>query len=83
MLSDYINAAMRHAEYEVLEDNEGWFGHIPQLPGVWASERNVEETRNELRGVLEDRILYRLVKGLTVPAVDGIDLMSLTPSRVA
>ena len=37
VLSDYTNAAMRHAEYEVLEDNEGWFGHIPQLPGVWAS----------------------------------------------
>jgi len=50
---------------------------------VWASEQSVEETRDELRNVLEDWLLYRLVKGLAVPPVDGIDLMSLTSSQVA
>jgi len=52
---------------------------------VWASEQSVEETRDELRSVLEDWLLYRyrLVKGLAVPPVDGIDLMSLTSSQVA
>lgn len=54
MLTDFLNAAIRHAAYEKLEDDEGWFGQIPPLQGVWASEKTVGETRYELRSVLED-----------------------------
>ena len=37
MLTDYLNAALRHAHYEQLPDGEGYYGAISELPGVWAT----------------------------------------------
>ena len=37
MLSTYIEAAMRHATYEWLEEDGIWYAEIPPLPGVWAT----------------------------------------------
>ncbi len=34
MPTDYIQAAMRKAHYEILPDGEGYFGSIPDLQGV-------------------------------------------------
>jgi len=37
MLLKYINAAMNHAEYEILHDEEdGFYGEICICNGVWA-----------------------------------------------
>lgn len=36
MLIDYINAAMHKAHYEILPDDEGYFGKIEGLEGVLA-----------------------------------------------
>jgi predicted RNase H-like HicB family nuclease len=73
MLTEYVAAALRHAEYKRLEDGE-WFGEIPQTPGVWATGSTVEGTREELRSVLEDWILIGLRQGETLPVIDNIDL---------
>jgi hypothetical protein len=75
MLTEYIRAAMDHAEYEDLGD-EGWFGHIaaPGFQGVWAHGSATANTREELQSVLEDWILLRLHRGLSLPVVNGIDL---------
>ena len=74
MLTAYIQAAMRHATYEILEDNEGFYGEIPGLQGVWSNADTLEGCREELQSVLEDWILFRLRRGLEVPMVDGLDL---------
>lgn len=74
MLTDYFDAAMRHAVYETMEDDEGWFATIPDFPGLWASEKTVEATRADLRSALEDWILLGLRQGEPLPVVDGIDL---------
>ena len=73
MLTEYIRAAMRRAEYEDLGP-EGWFGHIPGLPGVWANAPTREATSQELQSVLEDWMLLSLRLGDPLPIVDGIDL---------
>ncbi|HEX5414619.1 MAG TPA: type II toxin-antitoxin system HicB family antitoxin [Chloroflexota bacterium] len=73
MLTEYVDAALKHAEYKRLDDGE-WFGEIPPTPGVWATGTTVEETRTELRSVLEDWILIGLHKGEALPVIDGIDL---------
>lgn len=73
MLTEYVDAALKHAEYKRLGDGE-WFGEIPQTPGVWATGTTVEEARTELRSVLEDWILIGLRQGETLPVIDGIDL---------
>jgi predicted RNase H-like HicB family nuclease len=75
MLTEYIQAAMRHATYEILEDDGTFFGRIPGLEGVWANEETLEASREELQSALEDWIVFSLVNGFEVPPVDGIELV--------
>ena len=74
MLTDYIQAAMRHARYEILEDDGTFYGEIPVCRGVWANAKTLDECRAELQSVLEDWILIRVREGLSLPKVDGINL---------
>ena len=74
MLTDYIRAAMRAAKYEILSDDGAFYGQIPGFDGVWANAATLEECRDELEEVLEDWILFRVSKNLTLPAADGIEL---------
>ncbi len=54
MLTDYIQAAMRRAKYEILEDNGTFYGEIPGFQGVWSNAATLEDCRRELQEVLED-----------------------------
>lgn len=84
MLTDYIQAALRRAAYEILPDNEQppYYGHIPDLQGVWANEATLEACREELRSALEDWLLFSLRRGLPIPVIDGIDLNEV-PDQIA
>jgi len=33
MIQTYIDAAMRQAHYELIQDDEPYYGEIPELPG--------------------------------------------------
>src|ERR1035437_4098080 len=48
MFSEYLHAAMRHAKYEIVEDDESFYGHIEAFPGAWANEKTLEACREEL-----------------------------------
>lgn len=74
MLSQYIQAAMRHARYEILDDDGTFYGEIPPCRGVWANAPTLEGCREELQEVLEDWMLIRVRQGLLLPVIDGIDL---------
>jgi predicted RNase H-like HicB family nuclease len=74
MLTAYIAAALHRAQYEKLAEQEGYFGAIDGLQGVWAQADNLEDCRNQLREVLEDWIVLGLRKGHTLPVIDGIAL---------
>ena len=73
MLTDYINAAMRQARYEILSDGT-FYGEIPPTPGVWADATTLEGCRDELRSVLEGWIILGLRHGQSLPVIDEIDL---------
>ena len=73
MLSEYIAAAMRGAEYKMLEDKTYW-GEIPLLQGVWANADSQKECEEELESVLEDWIMMGLDFGDELPEIDGIML---------
>ena len=45
MITEYINAALSHAKYEIIEDTEPYYGEIPELKGVWATGKTLEECR--------------------------------------
>ena len=72
-MTDYIQAAMRHAHYEILEDGT-YYGEIPDCPGVYASAETLEACREQLHEVLEDWIVLGLRMGHTFPLIDGISL---------
>ncbi|MBI4673536.1 MAG: type II toxin-antitoxin system HicB family antitoxin [Chloroflexi bacterium] len=74
MLTEYIQAAMRRAKYEILSDDHSFYGEIPGFQGVWANAETLEACREELQEVLEDWILFRVARGLTIPRVDKISL---------
>jgi predicted RNase H-like HicB family nuclease len=74
MLTAYIRAAMQRAHYELLEENEGYFGSIPDCPGVWANAETLEACREELQDVLEGWIILGLRTGDPLPVIDGINL---------
>jgi len=52
MFSEYIQAAIKRARYEKLEDDT-WYAEIPGFQGVWANGPTVEECRADLIGALE------------------------------
>lgn len=62
MLTRYIEAAMSHAHYEILEDGS-YYGEISVCPGVWANESTLEECRNILQEVLEEWLWLRSFGG--------------------
>ncbi len=73
ILSDYIDRAMGHAEYDKLEDNS-FAGRIASCKGVLAFGATLKECEGELRSTLEDWILVGLKLGHSLPVLDGIDL---------
>lgn len=74
VLTDYIQAAMRQAQYEMLQEDGTYYGSIPGLQGVWANARTLDSCRKELQEVLEDWILLGLHLGHQLPVLDGINL---------
>jgi len=74
MFREYLAAAMKRAKYEILPDDGTHYGEIPGFQGVLANAPELEECRNILEEVLEDWLLFRISRGLSVPVVDGLDL---------
>ena len=82
MLTDYIQAAMHRAKYEILEDDGSFIGKIPGFQGVWANADTQDVCRKELEEVLEGWIILGLRLGHTLPVVDSMDLTpELVPVR--
>ena len=74
MLTSYIQAAMRKAKYEILNDDNSYYGEIPGFTGIYANAATLEKCREELEEVLEEWILFRVSRNLSVPRVDGMRL---------
>lgn len=65
---------MKRARYEVLKDDHSYYGYIPGFRGVYANAPSKEKCREELREILEEWLLIRLRRNLSLPAIKGIDL---------
>ena len=74
MLQAYFRGELGRAHYEILEDDGGFYGEIPDLEGVYANADSLEECRDELEEVLEEWVLFRVSRNLSLPTVDGIEL---------
>ncbi len=80
MLRSYLDAAMRHAQYEQLEGDEGVYGEIPGFDGLWASAQSHDACVEELASALEDWVTAGLQLGHDLPKVDG---QTLSAPRIA
>jgi predicted RNase H-like HicB family nuclease len=74
MLSKYILSAMKKARYEILEDDNTYYGDIPGFKGVYANADTLEDCREELEEVLEEWLFLRISRNLSIPEIDGIKL---------
>lgn len=74
MLSQYIQAAMREAKYEILSDDGSFYGEIPDFQGVYANAATLEECREELAEVLEEWIFLHLADNTPLPIINGLKL---------
>lgn len=83
MLASYIDKAMAKAVYEIIEDDNTYWGEIPNIQGVWANSDTLEECRNELREALSDWIALRLRLGLEIPIIDKINLNDISKSLMS
>ncbi len=77
MLANYIDMAMEQAVYEIIENEETYWGEIEGFQGVWAQHVTLEGCRRELRDALGDWIALRLQLNLPIPNIASIDLNHL------
>ena len=74
MLTDFIKAAMMHAKYHILEDDNSFFSQVPEIEGAWGNAPTLEECRDDLESAIEDWMLISFQHRLPIPVIDGIDL---------
>ena len=70
VISRYVQQALRQARYRMLEDGT-YCGTVAKLRGVVANADTLEGCRDELAEVVEEWILVRVARGLSVPALGG------------
>jgi hypothetical protein len=68
----YIQAAMRYARYEQLDQGEGYYGEIPVCQGTLANVPTLEACRDQFAEVAEDWIILRLACNLPLPIVGNL-----------
>jgi predicted RNase H-like HicB family nuclease len=74
VLLDYLRAALNHAHYEILPEDQTFYGEVPECQGVYANATTLEACRTELGEVLEEWVLFRVSRNLPLPILDGIEL---------
>jgi len=78
MIVEYIEAARARARYEIIDDEEPYYGEVPDLPGVWATGKTLEECRKNLAEVIDGWIIIHLRRGLPVPKLGDITIEEIT-----
>lgn len=66
MLTNYIQAALNRAKYELLDDGT-FYAEVPELQGLYANAPTLESCRDELKKSLEEWIVLGLQLGHNIP----------------
>jgi len=82
MLTEYIEEALKRAKYEIINDEEPYYGEVPELKGVWANGKTLEECRKKLKEVIEGWLILSIKKGLSIPELDGITVEDVKMVRM-
>jgi len=82
MLTEYIEEALKKAKYEIIDDEESYYGEVPELKGVWATGKTLEECRKKLKEVIEGWLILSIKKGLSIPELNGITVEDVKMVRI-
>ena len=82
MLTEYIEEALKRAKYEIINDEEPYYGEVPELKGVWANGKTLEECRKKLKEVIEGWLILSIKKGLSIQELDGITVEDVKMVRM-
>ncbi|GFP34180.1 hypothetical protein HKBW3S42_02520 [Candidatus Hakubella thermalkaliphila] len=77
MIIEYIEEALKRARYEIINDDEPYYGEIDDLKGVWATGKTLEECRMNLKDVEEGWILLSIKKGLLITKLGDIEIREI------
>ena len=77
MLTEYIEEALKRATYEIIDDEEPYYGEINELKGVWATGKTLERCRENLKDVIEGWILISLKKDLPIPKLGNCEIKEI------
>jgi predicted RNase H-like HicB family nuclease len=80
MLTKYIEAAMKKAHYELIEDGTFW-GNIPGFQGLWGNAPTLEACREDLKGALEVWLVLGL--WLNDTELPTLGRLSIVPRKLA
>ncbi|GFP23017.1 hypothetical protein HKBW3S09_00484 [Candidatus Hakubella thermalkaliphila] len=69
MIREYIDSALSRAKYEIIDDEEPYYGEVPELEGVRATGKTLEECRHNLAEVIDGWLVVRLKKELPIPPI--------------
>ena len=72
MITEYIQAALRRANYE--QEEGTFYAEVPDMPGVLACGTTLETCRQQLIEVIEGWLLVGIRHGDVLPVLDGINL---------
>ena len=74
MLIEYIEESLNRAHYDMIDDEEPFYGEVKELKGVWATGNTLDECRKNLRDVIEGWILVSIKKGLKIPKLGNMEI---------
>ena len=80
MLTHYIDNLIAQARYEILKDDNSYYGEIPGVQGVWANEKTLIKCQQTLREILEEWLLIKLRRNEKLPVVKKINLNFSLPT---
>lgn len=72
-LSQYVEAALKQAEYERDEDGIV-IAQVPGASGFFSQGGTFEEARENLQDVIEGNVLLALQLGLSIPNIAGVTI---------
>jgi len=73
MIRQYVEEALRRARYDKLEDGT-YYAEVLRLRGVLAIGETLEECRDQLAEVVEEWVLVRVAKRLSIPPLGRIEV---------
>jgi predicted RNase H-like HicB family nuclease len=78
LLDHYIEAALKTARYEKIENGTRVYTHLPDFPGAWADGNTRDEASKSLHQVLRGWIELQLERGHSLPKLKRVETPQLS-----